>query len=99
MGPSGSTSASTIILTSVGSSHAMRSARFMTPDDDACVSTFAAYQGRLTPPFRVTLRGIISDLQPTTPSRSGSVKRFFRLFDSEGDFIVCCTKGKLCQNN
>ena len=98
MGPSGSTSASTITLTPAGSSRAMRSAKFMTPDDDACVSIFADYQGRLIPPFRVTLRGIIDDLQPTAPSRSGNDKRVFRLYDSEGDFIACCAQGKLCQS-
>ena len=98
VGPSGSTSASTITLTSVGSSHAMRSAKFMTPDDESCVSIFAEYQGRLIPPFRVTLRGIIGDLQPTAPSRSGNDKRVFRSCDSQGDFIACCAQGKLCQS-
>ena len=91
-------SASSINLTYAGSSHAMRSARFTSPTGDACVSTFATYQGRLTPPFRVTLRGIVGDLQSTLPSRSGNDKRGFRLYDSEGDFITCCAQGKICQS-
>ena len=99
VGPSGSMPASKITITSAGTSHAMLRAKFVPPDEECCVSVFAEYQERLVPPFRVTLRGIIGDLQPTAPSRSGNDKRVFRLYDSQGDFIVCCAQGNLCHND
>ena len=76
----------------------MANASFRAPELDACVSSFAAYQGRLIAPFRITLRGVIGDLQTTVPSRSGNDKRTFRLYDSDGDFISCCAQGSQCQS-
>ena len=95
---SGSGSASSIKLRSVGSIPALLSASFVLPNNEVCVSSFGPYQGRLNAPFRLSLQGIVADLQPTCPSRSGRDKRAFRLYDLEGDFIACCAQGKHCQS-
>ena len=60
------------------------------PPSDCCVTVFRSLRNKLTPPFRLTLKGKVVDLQPVEYSQVGNPKRVFDLVDNAGMYITCC---------
>ena len=63
---------------------------FAVPPPDCCVTDFRALRNKLTPPFRLTVKGKIVDLQGRELSQSGNPKRVFDLVDGSGLYFTCC---------
>ena len=68
----------------------MTTMRFTLPPEEFCVSEFKDFRNRLKPPFRITIRGQVLDLQPIQRSYTGNEKRSFNIMDASGYFIACC---------
>ena len=47
-------------------------------------------QSKLCNNFRLTLRGIITDLQNVEYTQTGNAKRLFHLVDPHGYYLTCC---------
>ena len=63
---------------------------FQIPPLDCCVSVFRGLRSKLSSPFRLSVKGMIVDLQPLAMSASGHAKRVFDVVDSMGSFLTCC---------
>ena len=63
---------------------------FQIPPTDCCVSVFGGLQSKLSAPFRLSVKGVIIDLQPLEKSAGGNWKRVFDVVDSMGSFFTCC---------
>ena len=59
----------------------------------ACIHEFSELVGRCKAPFRVTLRGLITDLSEMQATVSEADKRLFTLVDDAGSWIKCCAIG------
>ena len=58
-----------------------------------CISEFSDLVGRCKAPFRVTLRGMITDLSDMSATVQEDYKRLFTLVDNAGAWIKCCAIG------
>ena len=63
---------------------------FAVPPPDCCVTVFRALRNKLTPPFRLSVKGKIVDLQGRETSQGGNPKRVFDLVDGSGLYFTCC---------
>ena len=63
---------------------------FVVPPPDCCVTVFRALRNKLTPPFRLSAKGKIVDLQSMAISQAGNPKRVFDLVDGSGVYFTCC---------
>ena len=68
----------------------LRSMTYAVPPAECCVSIFRSLRNKLSPPFRVTLRGVVVDAQPMDTSQGGNPKRVFDLVDKYGTYVSCC---------
>ena len=68
----------------------LRSMTYVVPPAECCVSTFRTLRNKLIVPFRVTLKGVVVDLQPLETSQGGNPKRVFDLVDKYGTYVSCC---------
>ena len=68
----------------------LTSMTFSVPPSDCCVSVFRTIRSKLKPPFRVTVRGTIVDVQSPESTHKGEMKRVFDIVDSSGLYITCC---------
>ena len=64
--------------------------QFAVPPPDCCVTVFRALRNKLTPPFRLSVKGKIVDLQGMVTSQGGNLKRIFDLVDGSGLYFTCC---------
>ena len=55
-------------------------------------------RSKLSPPFRCSLRGIVADVQETSSSQQGNLKKQFHLVDEMGFWILCCALGRNVQS-
>ena len=63
---------------------------FRVPPSACCVTVFDSLSKKLTPPFRLSVRGTIVDLRDAVKSERGNCKRRFDIVDHEGVYISCC---------
>ena len=63
---------------------------YAVPSPQCCVSSFQSIRGKLRGNFRLTVKGVISDLEDVQYSQAGNEKRLFDLVDHQGAFINCC---------
>ena len=63
---------------------------FAVPPPDCCVTVFRSLRNKLTPPFRLSVKGKIVDLQNRETSQNGNAKRIFDLVDASGLYLTCC---------
>ena len=54
------------------------------------MTVFRALRNKLTPPFRLSVKGKIVDLQGMVTSQGGNLKRIFDLVDGSGLYFTCC---------
>ena len=73
------------------SSDNITSKSFSVPPSGCCVSVFRVLRNKLTPPFRLSVRGKVVDLQPVEMSQGRNAKRIFDIVDSAGLYFTCCT--------
>ena len=66
---------------------------YTAPLPPACINEFSQMVGRCKAPFRVTLRGVITDLSEMQTTVSEADKRSFTLVDDAGSWIKCCAIG------
>ena len=71
---------------------------YTTPEAPACIGQFLSLQSKLRAPFRITLRGIIDDLNDMQLTQQDSKKREFNLVDSAGMWLRCCALGRCAQS-
>ena len=53
------------------------------------VSSFAPLKTQLLAPFRVTVRGVVQDLQELDFSQQGNEVKYFKLVDAAGFYLQC----------
>ena len=58
-----------------------------------CINEFSGLVGRCTAPFRVTLRGIITEVFAIQGTVKEDESRLFTLVDNAGSWIKCCAIG------
>ena len=75
--------------TRTASSPFMQNNALVVPSQDVCVSSFAPLKTRLIAPFRVTVRGVVQDLQELDFSQQGNEVRYFKLVDASGYYLQC----------
>ena len=63
---------------------------FAIPPPECCVTVFRGLRNKLVPPFRLTVKGKVVDLQSREVSQAGNSKRIFDLVDSSGLYFTCC---------
>ena len=63
---------------------------FTVPPAPYCISTFQHLKSKLCNSFRITLRGIITDLEDVEYTQAGNAKRLFHLVDPHGYYLTCC---------
>ena len=66
---------------------------FTVPPAPYCISSFQTLKSKLCNnfnKFRITLRGIITDLENVELNRAGHAKRRFDLVDPHGYYLSCC---------
>ena len=63
---------------------------FAIPPPECCVTVFRGLRNKLVPPFRLTVKGKVVDLQSREVSQAGNSKRIFDLVDNSGLYITCC---------
>lgn len=63
---------------------------FSVPPAQRCVSSFQSIRSKLRGNFRVTLKGVICDLEDLNYSQAGNEKRMLDLVDHQGALISCC---------
>ena len=63
---------------------------FTPPPSPYGVSSFQSLKSKLCGNFRVTLRGVVQDLENLEYAQSGSEKRMFNLVDKQGYYLNCC---------
>ena len=51
-----------------------------------------------TPPFVVSVAGVLSNIQDVTMSHAGAPMRSFQLQDNKGRYVLCCALGRHAQN-
>ena len=88
-----STHGSTLTMSSTPTSTYLVSATYTPPTSPVCESQFMSLHDKLVAPFRVTLRGFVSDLSEMLLSQQESTKRTFHLVDRAGMWIRCCAIG------
>ena len=66
---------------------------YAAPMPPACINEFSGLVGRCKAPFRVTLRGIITDVSDIQATVHEDIKRLFSLVDNAGSWIKCCAIG------
>ncbi|CAK0842742.1 unnamed protein product [Prorocentrum cordatum] len=86
----GKDSGTTIARLPQATTENLRSMTYAVPPAGRCVSTFRSLRNKLTPPFRVTMKGVVGDLQPLETSQGGNSKRVFDLVDKYGTHARCC---------
>ena len=67
----------------------MQNKPLVVPAQDVCIASFAPLKTRLNAPFRVTVRGVVQDLQDLDFSQSGNQVRYFKLVDASGYYLQC----------
>ena len=72
------------------SSQFMISELFSVPVMPVCVSKFRELIGALKAPFRMSVRGVVMDVQDLDATLSSRAKRLFSLVDESGHWIQCC---------
>ena len=63
---------------------------FAAPPSELCVSIFRTLRNKMTPPFRLSVKGRVVDLQSPEMSQAGNAKRIFDIVDNAGTYITCC---------
>ena len=66
---------------------------YTAPMPPGCINEFSGLVGRCKAPFRVTLRGMITDLSDIQATVQEDYKRLFTLVDNAGAWIKCCAIG------
>ena len=67
------------------------------PAHPQCISNFIAVRSKLQPPFRCSMRGMVTDVQAADVSQQGSEKRLFSIVDEAGSWLRCCALGRNAQ--
>ena len=80
----------TITMLAKPSSPFLLSERYVAPTWPTCVTQFASVRSKFKPPFRVTLRGVITDLSEMQMTLQETNKRTFILVDEAGSWLRCC---------
>lgn len=75
-----------------------KTAIFRAPLPPLCIVNFAAYQSKMVPPFRATLRGVVADLKAVEATEQGNPKRCFALVDDMGFWVTCHAIGRNAQS-
>ena len=78
-----------VTLTRTASSPYMQNQTWVVPSQDVCIASFAPLKTRLNAPFRVTVRGVVQDLQDLDYSQQGNEDRYFKLVDAAGFYLQC----------
>ena len=65
-------------------------ATFTVPPSDCCVSVFRSLRNKFSPPFRLSVKGKVVDLQSMEMSQGGNAKRVFDIVDNAGVYFTCC---------
>ena len=68
----------------------MISMSFTVPPSPYCLSTFQNLKSKLCSHFRITVRGVITDLEDVEYTMGGNPKRHFHLVDPHGYYLTCC---------
>ncbi len=63
---------------------------FAAPPSECCVSIFRTLCNKMTPPFRLSVKGRVVDLQSQEKSQAGNAKRVFDIVDNAGMHFTCC---------
>ena len=79
----------TVTLTRTASSPYMQNQTWVVPSQEVCIASFAPLKTRLNAPFRVTVRGVVQDLQDLDFSQQGNEVRYFKLVDASGYYLQC----------
>ena len=79
----------TVTLTRTASSPYMQNQTWVVPSQEVCIASFAPLKTRLNAPFRVTVRGVVQDLQDLDFSKQGNEVRYFKLVDASGYYLQC----------
>ena len=67
----------------------MQNNALVVPPQEVCVSSFAPLRTQLLAPFRITVRGVVQDLQKLDFSQQGNEVRYFKLVDAAGIYLQC----------
>ena len=94
-GPNPTTSVS--LLRSATSPYMHASVVFQVPFH-SLVNDFLGNQNRFVAPFRVSLVGIMLNVQEISVSNNGGPKRLFDIVDGTGTYIHCCALGRNATN-
>ena len=79
----------TVTLTRTASSPYMQNQTWVVPPQEVCIASFASLKTKLNAPFRVTVRGVVQDLQDLDFSQQGNEVRYFKLVDASGYYLQC----------
>ena len=79
----------TVTLTRTASSPYMQNQTWVVPPQEVCIASFASLKTKLNAPFRVTVRGVVQDLQDLDFSQQGNEVRYFKLVDALGYYLQC----------
>ena len=90
---SGSRTGTTVTMVPAPTSPFLVSATYTAPTNPVCVTHFMSVRSKLKAPFRITLRGFISDLSEMLISQQEAHKRTFNVVDDAGMWIRCCALG------
>ena len=89
----GTRSGTTVTVIQAANSPFMTSMEYVAPLSPSCIMQFASIRSKLQAPFRVTLRGVISDISEMQFAMQEVNKRTFNLVDEAGMWIPCCAIG------
>ena len=89
----GSRPGTTLTMLPSPTSPYLMSVMYIAPMPPVCVTQFMSVRSKLKAPFRITLRGIISDLSEMLLSQQEATKRTFNVVDDAGMWIRCCALG------
>ena len=85
------------LLRSASSPHMHASVVFQVPFPNL-VTDFLGNQNRFVAPFRVSLFGVILNVQEMSASNNGGPKRLFDIVDATGTYLHCCALGRNATN-
>ena len=63
------------------------------PEPPVCITQFVSVRNKLKSPFRISIRGVVTELSDMQFTQTESEKRTFILVDDAGMWIRCCAIG------
>jgi hypothetical protein len=76
------------------SSEYLITALYSAPSPPECIHHFSSIRPGLKAPFKVTVKGMICDVQNISESQAGHPKRLFDIVDKSGCWMHCCAMGR-----